>query len=168
MSASDNSDPFMGDIRLFEGTDEHRGWILCSGQTLQISNNTAMFSLIGTMYGGDGVVNFRIPNFNENASPDLQFYIALSGIYPSRSLAPYVGDIRLFNDMDAPNGWALCDGSMLPISQYPDLYACIGTTYGGDDNENFALPNFNGGSWDNKHIIALTGSPRQPGIRLSF
>jgi microcystin-dependent protein len=56
------SDPFVGEIRLFAGNFAPRGWALCNGQILPISQNTALFSLLGTNYGGDGKSNFALPN----------------------------------------------------------------------------------------------------------
>jgi len=48
------SDPFLGEIRMFAGTFAPRGWALCDGQLMAISQNAALFSLVGTYYGGDG------------------------------------------------------------------------------------------------------------------
>lgn len=56
------SDNFIGEIRLFAGNFAPANWALCNGQTLSIQQNTALFSLIGTTYGGDGVTNFNLPN----------------------------------------------------------------------------------------------------------
>lgn len=53
---------------------------------------------------------------------------------------PYVGEIRMFAGNFAPAGWMFCDGSLLPISQYDTLFVLIGTTYGGDGQDSFALP----------------------------
>jgi microcystin-dependent protein len=55
--------------------------------------------------------------------------------------SPYVGEIRLFAGSFAPSGWMTCDGQLLPISQYDTLFNLIGTTYGGDGQQTFALPN---------------------------
>lgn len=57
---------------------------------------------------------------------------------------PYIGDIRLFGGNFAPVGWAFCDGSLLPISEYDPLFALIGTNYGGDGMVTFALPDLRG------------------------
>ncbi len=57
---------------------------------------------------------------------------------------PYVGEIRLFGGTFAPNGWMFCDGALLPISEYDTLFTLIGTTYGGDGQETFALPDLRG------------------------
>jgi len=57
---------------------------------------------------------------------------------------PYVGEIRMFGGSFPPNGWAFCDGQLLPISENEMLFNLIGTTYGGDGQETFALPNLQG------------------------
>jgi microcystin-dependent protein len=59
---------------------------------------------------------------------------------------PYIGEIRMFGfgTRGAPNGWQACDGSLLPISQYDALFALIGTTYGGDGQTTFAVPDLRG------------------------
>src|SRR5438093_4597758 len=53
---------------------------------------------------------------------------------------PYYGEIRIFPGNFAPAGWAVCDGSLLSISDYDVLFNLIGTTYGGDGQTTFALP----------------------------
>ena len=57
---------------------------------------------------------------------------------------PFVAEIRIFAGNFAPNGWALCDGQLLPINQNQALFSILGTTYGGDGRSNFALPNLQG------------------------
>lgn len=54
---------------------------------------------------------------------------------------PYVGEIRMFAGNFAPAGWAFCSGQLLPISENETLFQLIGTTYGGDGESTFALPN---------------------------
>jgi microcystin-dependent protein len=54
---------------------------------------------------------------------------------------PYIGEIRLFAGSFAPNGWMFCEGQLLPISENDALFTLIGTTYGGDGQQTFALPN---------------------------
>lgn len=56
------SEPFIGEIRLFAGNFAPRGWAFCDGRRLPIAQNAALFSLLGTMYGGDGRVDFALPN----------------------------------------------------------------------------------------------------------
>jgi len=57
------------------------------------------------------------------------------------SSQPFVGEIAIFAGNFAPNGWMFCHGQLLPISEYETLFQLIGTTYGGDGQETFALPN---------------------------
>ncbi len=58
--------------------------------------------------------------------------------------SPYIAEVRLFAGNFAPAGWAFCDGSLLAISENDALFALIGTTYGGDGQITFALPDFRG------------------------
>src|SRR5262249_39429096 len=57
---------------------------------------------------------------------------------------PYVGEIRMFAGNFAPAGWMFCEGQSLPISEYETLFNLIGTTYGGDGQSTFALPDLRG------------------------
>jgi microcystin-dependent protein len=61
------SNPFVAEIRIFTGNFAPTGWALCNGQLLPISQNTALFSLLGTTYGGDGKSNFALPNLQGSA-----------------------------------------------------------------------------------------------------
>ena len=54
---------------------------------------------------------------------------------------PYIGEIRMFAGSFPPAGWMFCDGQLIPISENDALFTIIGTTYGGDGQETFALPN---------------------------
>jgi microcystin-dependent protein len=58
--------------------------------------------------------------------------------------SPYIGEIRMFGGNFAPQGWAFCSGQIVPISQYDALFALIGTTYGGDGQSTFGLPDLRG------------------------
>ncbi|RYZ21783.1 MAG: phage tail protein [Chitinophagaceae bacterium] len=55
-------DPYIGEVRMFAGTFAPRGWMFCQGQILPIAQNTALFSILGTVYGGNGVNTFGLPN----------------------------------------------------------------------------------------------------------
>ena len=57
---------------------------------------------------------------------------------------PFVGEIRMFGGSFAPNGWMFCEGQLLPISENEVLFQLIGTMYGGDGENTFALPNLSG------------------------
>lgn len=78
-------DYFLGSICLFAFNFAPQGFLLCNGQTLPINTNTALFSLIGITYGGNGSSTFQLPNL-AGASPvsGMQYYICTQGIYPQR------------------------------------------------------------------------------------
>jgi microcystin-dependent protein len=60
------SNPFVAEIRMFAGNFAPKGWALCNGQLLPISQNTALFSLLGTTYGGNGISTFALPNLQDS------------------------------------------------------------------------------------------------------
>jgi microcystin-dependent protein len=77
---------------------------------------------------------------------------------------PYVGEIRMFAGNFAPAGWMFCEGQLLPISENETLFNLIGTTYGGDGQSTFALPDLRGRlpmHQGNGFILAETGGAEQ-------
>jgi len=77
---------------------------------------------------------------------------------------PYVGEIRMFAGNFAPAGWMFCEGQLLPISQNETLFQLIGTTYGGDGQSTFALPDLRGRvpiHQGNGFILAETGGAEE-------
>jgi microcystin-dependent protein len=61
------ADPFLAEIRIFPFNFAPKGWAFCNGQLMPLSQNTALFSLLGTTYGGDGKSNFALPDMQGNA-----------------------------------------------------------------------------------------------------
>lgn len=77
---------------------------------------------------------------------------------------PYVGEIRIFAGNFAPAGWMFCEGQLLPISEYETLFNLIGTTYGGDGQSTFALPDLRGRlplHQGNGFVLAETGGAEE-------
>ena len=77
---------------------------------------------------------------------------------------PYVGEIRIFAGNFAPAGWMFCDGQLLPISENETLFQLIGTTYGGDGQSTFALPDLRGRlplHQGNGFVLAETGGAEE-------
>lgn len=77
----------LAEIRIFAGPFIPRGWMACNGATLSISQNQALFSLLGTSYGGNGISTFQLPNLVSPAAVDQlqgQYIICVQGYYPSR------------------------------------------------------------------------------------
>ncbi len=172
-----------------------------NGLVVPISSNTALFSLVGTYYGGDGRTTFQYPDLRSrtsfstgqgpglshrhigevagsefqtidlNAMPmhlhsrpgdsptqisgagllhdtiqpslALTYCIAVDGLFPSSTMSDtdgYIGEIIMFAGDFVPGGYRPCNGSLLPIAEYEALFALIGTTYGGDGQNTFAVP----------------------------
>jgi microcystin-dependent protein len=77
---------------------------------------------------------------------------------------PYVGEIRMFGGNFAPAGWMFCEGQLLPISENETLFNLVGTTYGGDGQSTFALPDLRGRlpvHMGNGFVLAETGGVEQ-------
>ena len=76
---------------------------------------------------------------------------------------PYIGEIRMFAGNFAPAGWMFCEGQTVAIADFPELYNVIGTTYGGDGQNTFALPDLRGrlplhkGTLGNTFVLAQQG-----------
>lgn len=75
----------------------------------------------------------------------------------------YLGQINIFPYDFEPNGWAYCDGRLLPIRQYTELFSLIGTKFGGDGETSFALPDYRGQApAGSNYFISLQGSIMTP------
>ncbi len=74
-------------IKIFAGNFAPNGWSFCDGTLLPINQNTALFSIIGTTYGGDGKTTFALPKLQNQKSAngaEVHYIIAVTGIYPTR------------------------------------------------------------------------------------
>lgn len=75
------SNPYLGEIRIFAGNFAPRSWAFCNGQLLSIAQNEALYTLIGTTYGGDGITTFGLPNMQgrvavgQGQGPGLSMYV---------------------------------------------------------------------------------------------
>lgn len=155
---------YAGEIRLFAGTYVPPGWLLCDGSSLSADTYGWLYQSIGTTYGGVENANFNLPNLvnavpiqncsiyplgaiNEGASgltasaPQLNYILATQSVDWTM---PVIGEVRTFAFGVVPRGWYACNGQTLEILPNASLYSVLGTTYGGDGNTTFALPNLNG------------------------
>ena len=79
-------DHYVGQIELFPFNFAPKFWSTCEGQLLSIAQNQALFALLGTTFGGDGAINFALPDLRGKAPGDgLAYYIALQGIFPTQN-----------------------------------------------------------------------------------
>ncbi len=79
-------EPLLGDMELFPYGFAPRDWMECAGQTLSIVQNQALYSIIGTKFGGDGRSTFRLPDIPQDKCPyGMRYYICTYGSYPPRN-----------------------------------------------------------------------------------
>ncbi|MGA7202447.1 MAG: tail fiber protein [Candidatus Cybelea sp.] len=129
----------------------------CAGQILPIASNPALFTLLGSRFGGDGNKTFGLPDMRGHEPiKGLSYLIATAGIYPSRKavetpnqygIAPLLGQLLLvayLSKYTPPAGWATCDGQLQKIDREAALYTLLGTKFGGDGKTTFALPDLRG------------------------
>ncbi|MDD5759606.1 MAG: tail fiber protein [Desulfobulbaceae bacterium] len=198
--------PFIGQVSAFVGNFAPGGYAFADGSLLSISQNTALFSILGTTYGGNGKTTFALPDLRDRTiigaghgpgltdrllgevvgaeqitlSPDqmpshthpmlpsadptgasggnqpfdnmqpslaLNYLIATEGVYPSFDRVggqTLLGEITAFAGNFAPSGFAFADGSLLSIAGNEALFSLIGTIYGGNGINDFALPDLRG------------------------
>jgi len=199
---------FLARVRRFAGNFAPGGMELTEGQLIPIHHNPALFSLLGTNYGGDGETTFALPDLrgrtpigprtgpglstryldqhlgqeevvlstqqmpshnhdwthstgvrttantgsgqpHQNMGPSLglNYIISLYGTYPfpgSGLDEGFIGEVSLFAGNFAPAGWAFADGQLLSIASNSALFSILGTTYGGDGETTFGLPDLRG------------------------
>jgi microcystin-dependent protein len=137
--------PSVGEIRLFASEQLPKGWLPCKGNLLSISQNTALYSLLGTQFGGDGRVSFGLPNLPDVPGGNggtLIYGLSLSGMYviPDSPTDGMTGMIQPWPTLRLPLNWVPCDGRTLLVELNRDLFELIGTRFGGDGTNTFALP----------------------------
>ncbi|WP_052723567.1 tail fiber protein [Paenibacillus wulumuqiensis] len=160
-ASAGGAEPYLGEIRLFPYPSAPEGWTYAAGQNLSIQTNTALFALIGTNFGGNGQTTFALPDLRAKAPAGMGYYIAMQGAFPSRDEGMHgignalLSEVRLFPYNFAPTGWIPAKGQLLSISSYPELYARIGLTFGGDGKNTFQLPNLPDPQ-DNVHYLIST------------
>jgi microcystin-dependent protein len=170
-------DALLGEVRLLPvtppaGSTLAQTWLPCDGRLIALDNQSdALFSLVGTVYGGDGIKTFGLPNLAHvtvSKGPPLPYWICISGQYPSDSgdsvtpkyagyaLDAYIGTVVQLpyasSIIDRIPGLALCLGQTLPIADpWVVLFSLLGIRFGGNGTTTFKLP-------------TLPSAPTGPGI----
>lgn len=127
------SDPFVAEIRIFPFNFAPKGWAWCNGQLMPISQNTALFSLLGTIYGGDGKSTFALPNLMGCAPmhPDNGSY-PLGGMGGSDTVTLLQSEIPVHSHtMQAsalPADQPTPQGTLTAVPSADKLYAPVGAT----------------------------------------
>ena len=125
----------------------------CDGSQVKVYANQPLFAELGTSYGGSGTVDFDLPDLRGRVavggSPGqvaaqslaMTWMIAAQG---GEGVYPMIGALGLFAALHPPAGWLAADGSRLPLAENVALFEAIGTTFGGDGETWFALPDLQG------------------------
>lgn len=162
-------DPFLGEIRPAAFNFAPQNWALCQGQILAISQNTALFSLLGTTYGGNGTSTFALPNLQGNVAigegqgPGLPTYV-LGETGGESAVTLLISNLPSHNHLVGDNNTASTDPS--PVTHYPakPLKSIYGTSSTGTMDPSAVIPDGGGIPHNNmqpylsiNYIIALSG-----------
>lgn len=142
VEAANNVEQSMGQICLFPYNYTPMYWALCSGQTMYIAENSALYSLLGTTFGGNGSTTFALPNltsaspYSATGSNTAHYFMATSGNYGG-FYGQAIGEVCLLPDTVVTKAasmgdgtWLKCDGSSYNTATYPALYVAIGAKFG--------------------------------------
>ena len=137
-------DPFLGEVRIMSFNFAPKGWALCNGQLMQISQNQALFALLGTTYGGNGTTTFALPNLQGRVPLHVggQFTQGQSGGEENHTLN--IGEMP--GHTHVPQGSTTADSATTPV----------GNTWGQNATGKFSN-NFNGLVAMNAALIGNTG-----------
>lgn len=143
-------------------------FFFCNGEE-KSRDYDLLYGLIGDRFGGDGNSNFALPDLQDHQPDNIHYFIAYYGYYPNKkSIIPevgYVGQVLLvaFTKTNLPGNFLICDGSLVDIKAYPDLFKTIGTKFGGNGTTNFALPDLQSEAPDEMlYVIVCQGTVPAP------
>ena len=119
-----------------------RGMLECAGQSLSTAQYRTLETLMGTRFGGDGTNNFNLPDLRSKAPAKCSYMMAAEGIFPgSRIEDMFVGELLpLPYELEFAESLRLCNGDLLQIEPNRALFSLLGNRFGGDGQQNFALP----------------------------
>jgi len=158
------SEPFLGEIKIISWNFPPKGWTFCNGQLLPINQNQALFSILGTTYGGDGRVNFGLPNLQGRSPMHVGNGITLGEMGGETSHTLNISELPAHNHTPLGNStdpasfsnatghiWGFNNGTYFPTPDSAMNPQCILPTGGNQPHENmspYLVLNF---------IIALQG-----------
>ncbi len=170
------------ELRVFPATPPanstlDQSWLPCDGRLLQISGHEAMFALIGTTFGGDGVHSFAVPKLGlvpVGSGPSLAYWICSEGYFPplnsgdsslptpgTNTFETYLGVVLQLPYVSSLttgiDGLGLCLGQTLPIATWAAVFSLLGTRYGGNGVTTFVLPNKPAGADGVTYAMVVNG-----------
>lgn len=142
------STPYLAEIRIFTFNFAPKGWAMCNGQLMAINQNAAVFSLLGTTYGGNGTTTFALPNLQGRVPMHLGNSFVLGQIGGEDAHTLNISELPAHNhvplgstaaaNQGSPSGnlWATGNAGYNPTSNVPMNSACIAFTGGSQPHEN--------------------------------
>lgn len=118
--------PYIGEIRMFAGNFPPNGWAFCNGQLIPISENDALFVLIGTMYGGDGQETFALPNLQSRVP--MHFGTSVGVTYPQTEMAGVESVTLTTQQIPVHNHAALTTSTAQQLSPQGAKFATVTST----------------------------------------
>jgi microcystin-dependent protein len=133
---------FTGETIILAVPSKMGNLIECAGQTLQTSQYIFLQALMGTRFGGDGRNNFKMPDLRDKAPAHCRYMMATLGDDPNadKMSDSFVGELLLLPYEVSCEDLRLCNGDSLPVAQNGAIFGLIGTTFGGDGEQTFRLP----------------------------
>ncbi|HEX2052535.1 MAG TPA: tail fiber protein [Actinomycetota bacterium] len=142
--------PYIGEIRMFAGNFAPAGWLFCNGEVLPIAENDALFTLIGTTYGGDGQETFALPNLCSRIPVHQGQNVQLGEMGGSESVTLTVNQLPRHNhlflassnnaSMTTPNGTVVGTPTVVDLYRTSDatdaMASCVGPSGGNQPHEN--------------------------------
>lgn len=158
---------YIGMIQTFAGTTHGAfGAPPAQGQIVAMASNMPLFALFGTAYGGDGKTSFALPDLRGRTpiggypGEEQAQTLSLRYVISEQAGPAPVGSVALFGGNMVPPGWLFCDGGSWSPDDYPQLYAAIEMTFGGDGGV-FAVPNLDG-----RAVVGTGSGPGLPPVAL--
>lgn len=159
------AEPFLGEIRRISFDFAPRGWAFCNGQLLPINQNQALFSLLGTMYGGDGRTNFALPDlrgraplhvgggFDQGMTAGEEFHTLVTGELPQHGHGARAASGAATTGNPADAYWATSDqpaygSGAAAVSMRPSTVGAVGGSQPHENRSPYLVVNY---------VIALTG-----------
>ena len=134
--------PMVGQIVLLPYDFAPKGWLVCDGSLIPISENEGLFQLLDFTYGGDGESTFGLPNLSAAAPKGCNFCISLFGVFRENFYEGIVGEtVALPDKIEHPQNLIEPTGGTFAKNQYFVLEKYIGNRFGGDGVNTFGLPN---------------------------
>jgi microcystin-dependent protein len=133
---------YLGEVALYAGEEPPPSWEFAEGQIHNIDRDPALFAIVGTLFGGDGITTLAVPNLTSRGPiSGVNYMIAERGKWPAASLESYLGETTILpGELFHASSMEIARGQILPVNSNILLFAVIQGFFGGNGLTDFALP----------------------------